>query len=75
MTVDEFNQQWDGQGYRLQIRIGRLRNIGYAGRYLSLQDIFKEREIAKFRFPGKLEELKDDVPQEVFDYLNDPSNH
>jgi|JFJP01.1.fsa_nt_gi hypothetical protein len=69
MTVDEFNQQWDGQGYRLQIRDGRLRNIGYAGHYLSLQDIFKEREIAKFPFPQNLV----DVPQEVFDYLDDLS--
>ncbi|CAD5954712.1 hypothetical protein [Planktothrix agardhii] len=69
MKVNDFNPQWKPQGYQLKIRDGRLRNIGYAGRYLSLQDIFKEREIAKFPFPEHLV----DVPQEVFDYLDDLS--
>lgn len=70
MTVDEFNQQWKPQGYQLQIRYGKLRNIPYTGRYLSLQNIYQQEEIEKFPFPEHLV----DVPQKVFDYLDDLSN-
>lgn len=66
MTVDEFNQRWKPQGYQLKIRDGKLRNIGQAGRYLSLQNTDQDMEIAKFPFP----ENQVDVPQEVFDYLS-----
>ena len=71
MTVDEFNQQGAGKGYQLQIRDGKLRNIPYTGRYLSLQNSYQSGELAKFPCPQNLV----DVPQEVFDSLDYLSKH
>lgn len=65
MTVNEFNQQWAGKGYQLEPRYAK----GQSYRYLRLLDIFQEKEMKQFLFPGNLV----DVPQEVFDYLDDLS--
>ncbi|NTW20515.1 MAG: hypothetical protein HGA42_13345 [Nostocales cyanobacterium W4_Combined_metabat2_030] len=66
MTVDEFNHHWAAKGYKLESRYAK----GQSYRYLRLLNIYQDKEMKQFLFP---EHLKNDVPQEVFDYLDDLS--
>ncbi len=67
MRINEFNNAFAPKGYHLEVRAGKLRNIGYKGDYLRLLDIAQQRELAKFPFPP---EAQGTIPQEVLNYVN-----